>query len=64
MCSGANGVGHVPCFMSLLIGEYYCDPKQSYGDFHGTKHVRILLIEMREEQICLFVLVGQKVVLS
>jgi len=39
----------VPCFMSLLIGEYYGDPRQSFGHSHGTKHIRILLTEVREE---------------
>jgi len=38
--------------MLLLIGEYFGDPRQSFGHFHGAKHVRILLIEVREEQIC------------
>jgi len=38
--------------MSLLIGEYYGDPRQSFGHSHGAKHVRTLLMEVRETQIC------------
>jgi len=38
--------------MSLLIGEYYGEPRQIFGNSHGGKHVRTLLIEVREEQIC------------
>ena len=37
--------------MSLLIGEYYGNPRQTFGHSHGAKHVRILLMEVRGEQI-------------
>jgi len=37
--------------MSLLIGEYYGDPRQSFGHSHGEKHIKVLLTEVREEQI-------------
>jgi len=35
----------------LLIGEYYGDPRHSFGHSHGGKHVRTLLKEVREAQI-------------
>jgi len=50
MCT--DGAGYVPCFMSLLIGEYYGEPRQSFGHSHGGKHVRTLLMEVRDAQIC------------
>jgi len=53
MCT--DGAGYVPCFMSLLIGEYYGEPRQSFGHSHGGKHVRTLLMEVRMHKFVIFV---------
>ena len=51
MCSGVNGAGPLS-LASWHILLFHGDPRQSCGDSRGAKHVRILLIEVKEEQIC------------
>jgi len=36
----------------LLIGEYYGDPRQSFGHSHGAKHIRKVVVYVGWSESC------------
>ena len=41
-----------PLLHSLLIDEYYGDPRQSFGHSHGAKHVRKVPVYVGWSESC------------
>jgi len=50
--------------MLLLIGEYYGDPRQSFGHSHGAKYFKNITYGGYGGIYLLSLLVGQKVVVT